>query len=403
MQYTSLNEVAAETLSALIGNQGEDKHIEYKQELPGKDPEAKAEFLKDTTAFANTEGGDIIYGMAEAKGIASKLFPIDNKLIDDAKLQLHQILDSGVTPRVPLVDMQPVEIEPGKSVLVVRIPASYIGPHQVTAAQSYKFYGRNTAGTYVVEVDELRDKILRQASLSERMNDFRRSRVELVRKHPEDMPSPVDYERKLVVHYMPEPTFGRLGSVGVAKLTERGPRQNVLVHGPPTYADTGVSYRPNIEGYLIMNGRDNDVLRYYLQVFNDGTIEFVDGAVFRIGTDEPVIYPVIVEKTLFAQYEFARKIFAELGVEGRVAIYATALGIRDLTIKPQYPKSSLDSVKYSTTIGRDPAFLNPVVIEDIQSVQAEAALEPLIQQFWRASAYDRAYSYEDGKYVGRDY
>src|ERR1035438_3567045 len=153
MRYT-LDEITAERLTSLIGTRAEDKHIEYKKELPGKDDEAKAEFLKDATAFANADGGDIIYGMAEVKGTASKFFPVENRAIDDAKNQLHQILDNGVTPRIPPVDIQPIELEPGKSVLVVRIPASHLGPHQVTAAHSYRFYGRNTAGTHVIEVED---------------------------------------------------------------------------------------------------------------------------------------------------------------------------------------------------------------------------------------------------------
>jgi hypothetical protein len=93
MRYT-LDEITAERLTSLIGTRAEDKHIEYKQELPGKDDKAKAEFLKDATAFANTDGGDIIYGMAEVKGTASKFFPVENRAIDDAKNQLHQILDT---------------------------------------------------------------------------------------------------------------------------------------------------------------------------------------------------------------------------------------------------------------------------------------------------------------------
>lgn len=399
MQYTSLDELTAETLNALIGEEAEGKRIEYKQELPGKDEEDKAEFLKDVTAFANTDGGDIIYGMAAVKGIASKLFPVENKLIDDAKLKLHQVLDGGVTPRVPGIDMIPVEVERGKSVLVVRVPASHIGPHQVTAAHSYRFYGRNTAGTYAIEVDELRDKILRQASLPERMNDFRRSRVELIKNHPEDMPCPVDYERKLVVHYMPEQTFGRTAAVNAAMFAKAENQRSVVVHGLPVRADIGVSYRSNIDGYVFMNGRGDDILKFYAQVFNDGTLEFVDGTAFYNSEQDPYIYHLTLEKNLFLEYYFARAIFDTLGITGRIAIYATALGLRECTIKPQAPTRTLDFVKHSTAIGRDPAHFNPIIIEDMCELEPEAAIEPLVQQFWRASAYSHAYSYEGGAYI----
>ena len=232
------------------------------------------------------------------------------------------------------------------------------------------------------------------------MRDFRRSRIDMIRLHPEDMPISMEYERKLVVHYLPEQTFGRVGSVDAALLTDARHRNTVIQHGPPTYASLGLSYRPNIDGYLIMNGRGEDVLRFYVQVFSDGAIEFTDGAVFRISTDEPFIYHEMLEQTLFSQYHFARLVFSTLHVEGRVAIYPSALGVRDLTIKPQAPTRVLPFVGHSTAIGRDPALFNPLLIDDIQSEEPQEALEPLIQQVWRACAYDHAYSYKGGEYVG---
>jgi hypothetical protein len=403
MQYKSLAEITAEDLANLIGTEAEGKRLEYKRTLPGKDEGDKAEFLKDASALANTDGGDIIYGMAAVKGSASAFDPIENERLDGEILRLHQILDGGVRPRIPGVDMQAVETEPGKSLLVVRVPSSHIGPHQITAGHSYRFHGRNTAGTYAIEIDELRDKILRQASLPEQMRDFRHARINLMRYTPEDMGSPVDFEKKLIVHYMPEQTFGRVGSINAAVFTEAQHRRRVDSAGAPTYATLGVSYRANIDGYIFMNGRGDDALKFYIQVFNDGTLEFVDGAVFRASTNEPLIYHEMLEDTLFRQYQFARDIFSVLGVEGRVVISTSALGVRDCTIAPQAPTRMLPFVGHSTAIGRDPAFFNPLMIEDMQAVEAQEALEPLIQQVWRACAYDHAYSYKGEKYVGRNW
>lgn len=122
-----------------------------------------------------------------------------------------------------------------------------------------------------------------------------------------------------------------------------------------------------------------------------------------MSTNEPLIYHENLEQTLFRQYDLAREIFSVLGMEGRVALYASALGIRECTIKPQAPPRSLPYTGHSVAIGRDPAFFNPVTIEDMKAVQPQTALEPPIQQVWRASAYDYAYSYKDGKYVGRNW
>jgi hypothetical protein len=403
MRSIPLDEITVEVLNGLIGTESEGKRLEFKSTVPGKGEDEKAEFLKDVSALANSDGGDIIYGMAEVKGIASAVLPVDTSSLDAEMLRLNQILDGGIRPRIPGVEMRPVTIEPTKGVLLVRIPLSHLGPHQVTAGQSYKFHGRNAAGTYPIEVDELRDIILRQASLPEQMRDFRRSRVALIREHPEDIASPVEYDRKLIVHYMPEQTFGRTGSADSERFTDAQLRRRIEHLGAPTIAELGLSYRPNIEGYVFMNGLATDVLQFYVQVFNNGAVEFVDGAVFRNSTNEPLIYHVNLEQTLFRQYYFARELFSVLGVEGRIAIYASALGIRGSTIMPQGPTRQLTFTGHSAAIGRDPAFFNPIVIEDMDAAEPETALEPLIQQFWRASAYDHAFSYKDGKYIGRNW
>src|ERR1022692_4123119 len=403
MRSIPLDEITVEVLNGLIGTESEGKRLEFKSTVPGKGEDEKAEFLKDVSALANSDGGDIIYGMAEVKGIASALLPVDTSYLDAEMLRLNQILDGGIRPRIPGVEMRPITIEPTKSVLLVRIPLSHLGPHQVTAGQSYRFHGRNAAGTYPIEIDELRDIILRHASLPEQMRDFRRDRVMLIRDHPEDIASPVEYERKLIVHYMPEQTFGRFGSPNSELFTNTQLRRRIEQLGAPTIAELGLSYRSNIEGYVFMNGLATDVLKFYVQVFNNGAVEFVDAAAFRISTNEPFIYHETLEQTLFRQFYFARELLSVMGVEGRVAVYASALGIRDCTIKPQAPTRQIHFTGHSAAIGRDPAFFNSIMIEDMNAADPQTALEPLIQQFWRASAYDHAYSYKDGKYVGRNW
>jgi hypothetical protein len=397
--HLDLKEINDETLKGLIGNEREGKRIEYKRELPGKTEEDKAEFLKDITAFANTEGGDIVYGMADVKGVASAFMPIENSRIDGEKLRLHEIHDRWVLPRIPALTIHPVPVEPGKSLVIVRDDQSHIGPHQVIASDSYKFHGRNTAGTYTMEVDELRSKILRQASLPERMSDFRQLRIDLMVNRPEDLPTPIKDERKLVVHYLPEQTFGQIGSVNAALFTNRAYSRKVDDEGAPAHAMMGLSPRANIDGYAFMHGRGDDAIQFYAQVFYDGSVEFADSG--ALGTSNPdFIDHVVLEDTLFRQYRFARKIFAALEIEGRVAILASVLGARKCTIAPKAPTRLLPFVGHDVSIRRDPAFFNPLLIDDMQTVKSVEALEPLIQQVWRACAYSHAYSYKDGKYIG---
>lgn len=403
MQYKSLDEIKDETILGLICNQAEDDHIEYKQEFVKSDKD-KAELLKDVSAFANSGGGDIIYGMAEVDGIASKVFPIDSSRMDDEKNRIHQILDAGITPRIPNVVPRPIEVEPGKSVMVVRIPPSHIGPHQVTAGHSYKFHGRNTAGTYVIEVDELRDKILRQASLPERMREFRRNRVELVKNSPADAPLLILREEKLIVHFMPLKTFGTVGEVNADEFATNMAARNAVQNSglPVRSTNVGLTNRPNIDGYVFLSGMGTAMYPFYVQVFRDGSVEFVDTTAFATLTDEKIFGPKPVEQNLFHCYRFVRAIYDALKVTGRIHIFMSLVGLREysMVLPTQFMPRDLEMVGHSTAIGQDPALFSEVVVEDMHE-EPQVALRPLIEHLWHAAAWDRAQSYDkDGKYVG---
>lgn len=51
----------------------ERKTIDYKRDLPGGADQDKKEFLADVSSFANTEGGELIFGMTEASGVPTEI------------------------------------------------------------------------------------------------------------------------------------------------------------------------------------------------------------------------------------------------------------------------------------------------------------------------------------------
>jgi len=83
-----------------INSVGESKTLEYKKELNLTKDQDKKEFLADFSAFANTSGGDLIYGITEKSGIPEVLegMKIDN--IDTLKQQIDNILRDCIEPRV---------------------------------------------------------------------------------------------------------------------------------------------------------------------------------------------------------------------------------------------------------------------------------------------------------------
>lgn len=61
-------------IQALIDNRvPESKKLDYKEVFSLDSEDKKREFLKDVSAFYNTEGGVLIYGLAEEKDGKTKL------------------------------------------------------------------------------------------------------------------------------------------------------------------------------------------------------------------------------------------------------------------------------------------------------------------------------------------
>ena len=59
-------------LTSLVENQvAESRDLEFKQVLPGRSDEQVKEFLKDVTALANAQGGDLIFGVQDENGVAT--------------------------------------------------------------------------------------------------------------------------------------------------------------------------------------------------------------------------------------------------------------------------------------------------------------------------------------------
>lgn len=151
-----LNLIAEQDLLDLISNQvREDKRIEFKLTLPGNSDKEKKEFLADISSFANASGGDLIFGMKAQAGLPSNLVGLQLASLDAEILRLENILRDGLDPRIPNVGIQGVTLK-SASALVIRVPRSWIPPHRVKYGGTSRFYSRNSAGKYELDVSEMR-------------------------------------------------------------------------------------------------------------------------------------------------------------------------------------------------------------------------------------------------------
>lgn len=143
MLNKKIEEITKADLMALIQNEErESQALEYKQEITPND-HGKTELLKDLTAFSNSLGGFLIFGIKEEDGLPKELIGI-NKNISNQKVDewITNIVTSGVDPKINF-QIKTIKIDSEKVVVLIHIPESVRKPHMVTSQGKFTFYVRH--------------------------------------------------------------------------------------------------------------------------------------------------------------------------------------------------------------------------------------------------------------------
>src|SRR5437773_5026262 len=117
----------------LIHNQVRESHsLDYKRSASLENTDKrKDEISKDVSAFANSAGGVLAYGVEENGHVPVQIDGgIDPAVI--TKEWLDQVIHSRISRRVPGVRINPIPLtttNPGRMVYVVSIPQSHQAPH----------------------------------------------------------------------------------------------------------------------------------------------------------------------------------------------------------------------------------------------------------------------------------
>lgn len=131
--------------------------LEYKRcDALGTSDGKKREISKDVSAFANSAGGTIVYGMIEdghvPTGIDEGYDPQDI-----SKEWLEQVINSTIHRRIEGIRIKQIDLpatSPGKVAYVVHVPQSVRAPHQ---AADKRFYKRFNFQSIPMEEYEIRD------------------------------------------------------------------------------------------------------------------------------------------------------------------------------------------------------------------------------------------------------
>ena len=138
----------------------ENVELEYKAAAALlRDDKKITEATKDVSAFANSNGGILIYGIKEnqtKKHLPGNIDPIDRKTI--TKEWLESILNARIRPRIHGIKIHVVTIEDDQVVYVLEIPKAETA-HQ---ADDRRYYRRHNFSVDAMYDSEIRDVMNRQ-------------------------------------------------------------------------------------------------------------------------------------------------------------------------------------------------------------------------------------------------
>jgi hypothetical protein len=238
-----LESIQESDLQDLIDNKvSERKIIEYKQSLPSNSHEDKREFLADVSSFANAVGGHLIYGIREESGIPVELCGLQNIDADAQILRLENIVRDCIEPRIPGIHhMRAIPLQTSTVAIIIRIPRSWALPHVVKFEKHWRFYSRNSAGKYPLDVSEVKALFDLSGTTLERITNFRNERLSKI--VAVETPIRLNESAKIVFHIIPLSAFDPTAKFDVSALASD------LNRLAPIYTrGSGWGYRYNFAG-----------------------------------------------------------------------------------------------------------------------------------------------------------
>jgi predicted HTH transcriptional regulator len=127
----------------VTGGIEENLNLDYKASPAlSRDSKQVEEMCKDVSAFANSAGGQIAYGVAEDR--ATRKPTNDDPGVTDAKITrewIEQVINSKIQPRIAGIRTAQIGNQKGGAIFVITVPPSQTGPHQAPDKKYYKRFG----------------------------------------------------------------------------------------------------------------------------------------------------------------------------------------------------------------------------------------------------------------------
>lgn len=378
----NLENLTSSDISELVSEQArESRTLEFKRDQIGFRDEDKREFLADISAIANSQGGELVIGIEDADGIATRLAPLSLQSPEAEIQRLENIIRSGLEPRLPKCEFKWVGADLG-GFIVIRVPRSWAAPHRVAFRDHAKFYARSSTGKYSMDVNELRAAFNSAEALTSKVHEFRKERMNLIRS--DECPVALNAGAKLLFHIIPQSAL--LSPITIT------PNEDIIF---PPMQSSGCNYLHTLEGFATYSGReDSDSSRTYTLVFRNGIVE----AAAHIGYEGErgnVIHAASVEGGILQSSRSYFRNLRKLDIAPPFLICMTIFGVQNYTL-------------YSGNHFYDPprkqrrdVLMFPEVLTEEPEPDMQILFRPVFDMFWQAFGRSQSFSFNDqGQYVG---
>lgn len=192
--FEALTAVAVEALYTRQAMEG--PRLDYKQALLPLNDQSKFELLKDVCALANSEGGHLVYGIAQDDdGRPAKLLPFELNGVDELHNHIDTLLNDLIQERIPGLRHRAIEAGEGRFYYIIRVPMSPQAPHMITMpVTKARFYQRVNTVSAPMTIRQIKDQVLKAERAIDEATDFVHDRVKTLAR---------DYESFAMMQVIP--------------------------------------------------------------------------------------------------------------------------------------------------------------------------------------------------------
>jgi len=401
----------------------EDINLEYKRELPSKICETqlnkteKKEILQDISAFANTDGGLLIYGIEDRKGVPKALVGLSFSKEQSTAIRdkISDYVKYNLEPPIYSIDFRDIDVLQSKVAFVFRIRKSVNAPHRIKLKDSDVFYGRRSNGVYPMNVDDMRAAFTLSEARTQMIRSFKNSSVSYA-PYDADSVLPFKTDAKILLHLIPadafvagkryelnalfkdsealKPMFRRAGgfsNVGPhSKITRRFNLNGILKFCYYVYRTPDPVDNRNIETKWAQYTK--------VQLHTNGIIEASEGMMLNENGTKHLNIDFLESGVIDCVRDYL-DCLQHLGVTPPIFTFLTLTGVEGYDLSKSwhcYPDA------FGATIDTNVLEVAETLIPEF-GVESAMAMKPCFDSIWNACGYPKSMNFdEEGKYRPQD-